>query len=82
MLSEIVRLMEAAEDARAKYVGLADRVSRYYAPVVHTFAAMAFLGWWLGMGAPWQNALMVAIRSGEHTSELQSHHDIVCRPLL
>lgn len=61
LLSEIVRLMEAAEDARAKYVALADRVSLYYAPVVHTLATVAFVGWWLGIGAPWQDALMVAI---------------------
>jgi len=61
LLSEIVRLMEAAEDARAKYVALADRVSRYYAPVVHTLALGAFLGWWLGAGSPWQDALMVSI---------------------
>ncbi|MCR4377858.1 MAG: heavy metal translocating P-type ATPase, partial [Rhodospirillales bacterium] len=61
LLGEIVRLMEAAEDARAKYVALADRVARLYAPVVHTLAAAAFLGWWLGVGAPWQEALMVSI---------------------
>lgn len=61
LLSEIVRLMEAAEDARAKYVALADRVSRHYAPVVHTLAVVAFLGWWLGAGSPWQDALMVSI---------------------
>ena len=61
LLSEIVRLMEAAEDARAKYVALADRVSRHYAPVVHILAALAFLGWWRGIGAPWQDALMVSI---------------------
>ncbi len=61
LLSEIVRLMEAAEDARAKYVALADRVARHYAPVVHVLAAGAFLGWWLGAGIVWQDALMIAI---------------------
>lgn len=61
LLSEIVRLMEAAEDARAKYVALADRVARLYAPVVHTLAASAFLGWWLIAGLVWQDSLMVAI---------------------
>lgn len=61
LLSEIVRLMEAAEDARAKYVALADRVAKLYAPVVHTLAASAFLGWWLIGGAAWQDALMIAI---------------------
>ncbi|MBF0250424.1 MAG: cadmium-translocating P-type ATPase [Alphaproteobacteria bacterium] len=61
LLSEIVRLMEAAEDARAKYVALADRVARWYAPVVHTLAASAFLGWWLVGGLAWQESLMIAI---------------------
>jgi len=61
LLSEIVRLMEAAEDARAKYVALADRVARLYAPVVHTLAASAFLGWWLIAGLDWQPSLMIAI---------------------
>ena len=61
LLSEIVRLMEAAEDARAKYVALADRVARLYAPVVHTLAAGALLGWWLVAGLAWQDSLMIAI---------------------
>lgn len=61
LLSEIVRLMEAAENARAKYVALADRVARLYAPVVHTLAAAAFLGWWSVGGMAWQEALMIAI---------------------
>jgi Cu2+-exporting ATPase len=61
LLSEIVRLMEAAEQARAKYVALADRVARLYAPVVHTLALGAFLGWWLVGGQPWQASLMISI---------------------
>ncbi|MEG3619049.1 heavy metal translocating P-type ATPase metal-binding domain-containing protein [Magnetovibrio sp. PR-2] len=61
LLGEIVRLMEAAEDARAKFVALADRVARLYAPVVHTLAASAFLGWWLLGGLVWQDSLMIAI---------------------
>ncbi len=61
LLGEIVRLMEAAEDARARYVALAERVARFYAPVVHTLAAAAFFGWWIVGAMAWQNALMVAI---------------------
>ena len=61
LLAEIVRLMEAAEQGRARHVALADRVARAYAPVVHTLAAATFLGWWLGMGAPWTEALIVAV---------------------
>ena len=61
LLSEIVRLMEAGEDARAKFVALADRVARLYAPVVHTLAAAAFIGWWGFGGIAWQDALMISI---------------------
>ncbi|MCB2099332.1 MAG: heavy metal translocating P-type ATPase metal-binding domain-containing protein, partial [Rhodobacterales bacterium] len=61
LLAEIVRLMEAAEQGRAKYVALADRVARYYAPVVHLLAAGTFLGWWLVGGAVWQDALFNGI---------------------
>src|SRR5262249_38726680 len=38
LLAEIVRLMEAAEQKKSRYIALADRVSRLYAPVVHLMA--------------------------------------------
>lgn len=61
LLAEIVRMMEVAEQGRAKYVALADRVARWYAPVVHVAALATFLGWTLGLGAPWQQALLNAV---------------------
>ncbi len=61
LLGEIVRLMEAAEQRKARYVELADRVARLYAPVVHLLAAVAFLGWLLLGGLAWQEALMIAV---------------------
>lgn len=61
VLSGIVRLVEAAEQARARYVRLADRVSRVYAPVVHVLALATFLGWWLVGGIQVWPALMAAI---------------------
>jgi Cu2+-exporting ATPase len=60
LLAEIVRMMEAAEQGRARYVALADRVARLYAPVVHALALAAFLGWWLVGGLAWQAALLIA----------------------
>ena len=38
LLAEIVRLMEVAEQRRGRFVALADRVARAYAPVVHGLA--------------------------------------------
>ena len=61
VLADIVRLTEAAEQRRSAYVVLADRVSRLYAPAVHTLALLAFLGWVLLGGLAWQPALLIAI---------------------
>ena len=61
LLSEIVRLMELAEQGRAKFVRLADRVARVYAPVVHILAALTFIGWLLLTDAGWEPSMLAAI---------------------
>lgn len=61
LLSEIVSLMELAEQGRAKYIRLADRVASIYAPVVHILAAATFAGWIVFTDAGWQASLMAAI---------------------
>ncbi len=60
LLAECVRLIEAAEARRGRFVILADRVARLYAPVVHLCAASAFLWWWGVQGAPIPTALLIA----------------------
>ena len=60
LLSEIVRLMEAAERSSGRYVRLADRVSRAYAPFVHILALATAIGW-LAMGGGWHMALTTAV---------------------
>ena len=57
---EIVRLVEAAERGRSRFIAIADRVARAYAPVVHLTALFAFLGWMLLGGLAWDRALVIA----------------------
>ena len=61
LLAEICRLMESAEQRKGKYVGIADRISKSYAPAVHTLAAIAFFGWAFLSTIGWQDSLMIAI---------------------
>ena len=60
LLAEIARLMSAAEQARGRYVRLADRAARFYAPAVHILGLVTFLGWLLA-GHGWEAALTAAI---------------------
>ncbi len=59
-LAHIAQLMDEAGLSRSRYVRIADRVSRLYAPAVHSFAALAFAGWMIA-GAGWHQSLVVAI---------------------
>jgi Cu2+-exporting ATPase len=61
LLARVAELVAAAESARGRWVALADRVSRLYAPVVHATALATFLGWWLGVGLGWREAAMIAV---------------------
>jgi P-type Cu2+ transporter len=61
LLSEIVRLMEAAGQSRARMVRLADAAARIYAPVVHLAALATFILWWGILGHAWQQSLLVAV---------------------
>ncbi len=60
LLSEIVRLVEAAERGRSRFIALADRVARAYAPVVHLTALLTFFGWIVVGGLAWDRALVIA----------------------
>lgn len=60
LLSEIIQLMESAEQAQAKYVTVADQISGWYTPVVHILAAGTFIGWMMWGGVAWQVALLYA----------------------
>ncbi len=60
LLAEIGRMLENAVQARSRYVQLADRASRLYAPVVHAAALLTMLGW-VAFGASWHDAIVTAI---------------------
>lgn len=60
VLADIARLMEAAGQHKSRYVRIADRASRLYAPAVHLLAALSCAGWLLA-GAGWHEALLIAV---------------------
>jgi len=59
-IAGLARLMEAAGQGRSRYVRIADRAARYYAPAVHTLAAASFVGWMIA-GAGWHASLLIAV---------------------
>ena len=59
-IAGIARMMEEAGQSRSRYVRIADRASRLYAPAVHSLALLAFVGWMIA-GAGWHQALVIAI---------------------
>jgi Cu2+-exporting ATPase len=58
-IAEIARLMDEAGQGRSRYVRIADRAARLYAPAVHTLALASFIVWIL-LGAGWHQALLIA----------------------
>lgn len=61
LLGEVIRLMEKAEQGHAHYVRLADRIARWYTPVVHFLAAATFIVWCPLLGRGWQPSLLAAM---------------------
>ena len=60
LLSEISRLLENALQSRSRYLRLAERASRLYAPVVHGAALVTMIGWLIA-GAGLHNSVVTAI---------------------
>ena len=60
LLAECVRLIDAAEARRSRFVVLADRVARRYAPAVHVCALATFLFWYVAWGASLEASLLTA----------------------
>ncbi|MEK9278897.1 MULTISPECIES: cation-translocating P-type ATPase [unclassified Bradyrhizobium] len=60
LLAEIARLLDNALQARSRYMRLADRASRLYAPVVHAAALLTIIGW-VFAGASWHDAIVTGV---------------------
>jgi Cu2+-exporting ATPase len=61
LLADIARMVEAGEQARSRYVRLADKAASLYVPVVHSLAFLTFVGWLLFGGIGLHGALTHAI---------------------
>ncbi len=59
-IADIARLMQDAAQGRSRYVRIADKAARLYAPAVHTLALCSFIGWMLA-GASWHESLLIAV---------------------
>jgi len=60
LIDEVERLLEKAVTAKSRYVRLADRAARMYAPVVHATAALTLVGW-LAADASAHDAIITAV---------------------
>lgn len=60
LLDDVERLLESAAAAKSRYVQLADKVARAYAPVVHATAAITAL-MWIAMGSSVHDAIITAV---------------------
>jgi Cu2+-exporting ATPase len=59
-VADMIRMIEAAEQGRARYRRLTDKAATLYAPIVHALAAGAFIAWF-AMTGDWHRSLTVAI---------------------
>lgn len=60
LVAELVRLVEAGQQAKGRFTILADKAARAYVPIVHSLAALTFLGWMVFAGGDWRQAIMAA----------------------
>ncbi len=59
-LARMMQMLATAEAGRGRYVRIADRAARLYAPLIHLLALATFAGW-MGVTGDWQRSAFVAI---------------------
>lgn len=57
-LAQIIRVVEEAQGSKAPIQAFADKISAYFVPIVIGLAVLAFLAWYLALGASLAFALM------------------------
>lgn len=60
-LAQMMKMLDASEGGRARYVRIADRAAQIYAPAVHLMALATFVGWMFYTGGDWHTSIFVAI---------------------
>ncbi|MDE2446912.1 MAG: heavy metal translocating P-type ATPase, partial [Alphaproteobacteria bacterium] len=60
-LSEVLEMMQAAEQGRGTYLRLADRMAKMYSPLVHLLAFTTLVGWLIYTGGNWHVSITTAI---------------------
>ena len=60
LLAQIIALTENIEKDKSRYVRIADKVSKYYTPIVHILAAISFIIWCFYLKAGWHQSLLIA----------------------
>ena len=60
LVAELARLIETGTQSKARFVRLADKAAQLYVPVVHTLAALTFLGWVFLAGTSVRDAVLAA----------------------
>jgi Cu2+-exporting ATPase len=61
LISEIIKLMEKAEQSQAKYVAMADKIAKLYTPVVHILAAFTLIFWGFLSSIGWHASILNAV---------------------
>jgi Cu2+-exporting ATPase len=60
LLGKIIALIENFENSKNSYIRLADRLAKFYTPLVHLFALTGFLLWYFYFQKGWEIALINA----------------------